>query len=110
MDQAKEEKMRKEKIREQNDITKFSYKLGIEYLEDIRFSIPLQDIFSVVDSCHFNFFEEYCPVLVKLGKDYDKHLKSEAKLKELSKYYRYQLQIWRKETKIYRPDEGVMIF
>jgi hypothetical protein len=52
-------------------------KNGKEYLEAIRFSIPLQDILTVLDSCHFNYNDEYCPVLLKLGKDYDKHLDKE---------------------------------
>jgi hypothetical protein len=49
-------------------------KTGKDYLEAIRFSIPLKDIFEVVDSCHYNYDEEYCPVLLKLGKDYDKDI------------------------------------
>jgi len=56
----------------------------------------LKDIISVVDSCHFNYFEEYCPVLLKLGRDYDKYLKDETVLAKLAKTHKYQLQIWRK--------------
>lgn len=73
------------------------YKTGKAYLEAIRFSIPLHDIFTVVDSCHFNFDEQYCPVLLKLGKDYDKHLIDADE--EQSKVHRYQLQIWLKGGK-----------
>ena len=69
-------------------------KNGKDYLEAIRFSIPLHDILTVVDSCHFNYNDEYCPVLLKLGKDYDKHLDKEEELKT-SDVHRYQLQIWK---------------
>jgi len=83
--------------RDENDIMKFSdLKTGKDYLEAIRFSIPLQDIFTVVDSCHFNYDEEYCPVLLKLGKDYDKHLMDKDEEAKLCHVHRYQLQIWKK--------------
>ena len=98
-----QEKTRKKIIRESNNITKLSNKIGSEYLEEIRISIPLQNIFEVVESCHYNYFDEYCPVLGKLGNDYDKHLiKDEALLAELRRTHRYQLQIWLKETNPWR--------
>jgi hypothetical protein len=50
-------KAMKEK-REKNDITKFrKFKMGSAYLDAIRFSIPLDGIVSIVDSCHYNYFE-----------------------------------------------------
>jgi len=48
---------------------------GKDYLKAIRNTIPLEGIFKVVASCHFNYDEEYCPVLLKLGRNYDKNLK-----------------------------------
>lgn len=66
-----------------------SYKNGKQYLEGIRFSIPTDDFFSVVDSCHFNYFEDFCPVLVQLDKK-----KAEAEKGKTEK--EYQLQIWKR--------------
>ena len=71
-------------------------KTGKDYLEAIRFSIPLHDIFTVVDSCHYNYDEEYCPVLLKLGKDYDKHMLAPEEEAKFAHVHRYQLQIWKK--------------
>ena len=45
-----QEKTRKKIIRDSNNITKLSNKIGSEYLEEIRISIPLQNIFEVVES------------------------------------------------------------
>jgi len=60
----------------------------------MRTTIKLKDYLTIVDSCHYNYYEKFCPVLVKIGKDYYKHLeKPEADMKT-PKSHRYLLQIW----------------
>ena len=59
-----DKKIKQSNIREENDIFKMnSHKNGKQYLESISFSIPTNDFFTVVDSCHFNHFEDFCPIL-----------------------------------------------
>jgi len=61
--------------RETNDIMNLSsMEFGKDYLEAIRISLPLEDIFKVVDSCHYNYDELYAPMLLKLGQYCDMKL------------------------------------
>ena len=60
--------------RAENDLQEFQQNRAKEYLDKIRFTIELNELYQVVDSCHSNHNDELCPVLLKLGKKYDSRL------------------------------------
>lgn len=57
--------------RAENNISVFhEIKTAKEYLEKIRVNLELDDVIEIIDSCHFNYFENFCPVLIRLGPNY----------------------------------------
>ena len=57
-------------------------------------------MFEVIDSCHYNHFEKYCPVLVKLGTNYRKeddiHLRGKGKELVSDDTHNHRLEVWQK--------------
>jgi hypothetical protein len=45
-----------------------------DFLEKVKLQIDLHDYLEVKDSCRYNHFEQFCPILLKLGPKYNEKL------------------------------------
>lgn len=64
--------IKKEKAKNRLDKTQFD--TTEEYIHKLRFSIPLDKLYKVYDSCMNNTMSDFCPILVEIG---EKLLKSQ---------------------------------
>lgn len=75
------------KEKHKNKLQNTQFDTTTEYIDKLRFSIPLDKLYSVKDSCLYNSASAFCPVLVKIG---DKLLKDQQN--EIT--HPYLLQVW----------------
>lgn len=61
-----------QKEKDKNRLQNTQFDTTTDYIHKLRFSIPLDKLYSVVDSCLYNSASTFCPVLVRIG---DKLLK-----------------------------------
>jgi len=40
-----------------------------DFINKVKVPIDLLGLYEIVDSCNYNISEEFCPVMLKLGKD-----------------------------------------
>lgn len=46
------------------------FKTSKEFINKVKQPINLLGLYEIVDSCNYNTSEEFCPVMLKLGKDF----------------------------------------
>jgi len=39
-----------------------------KHIKSVKFEIPTNELYEIYDSCNYNTENEFCPVLLKLGK------------------------------------------
>lgn len=57
-------------MQSQNALEKTQFDTTEEYINKLRFSIELDNLYKVYDSCCSNTESLYCPVIVKVGRDF----------------------------------------
>ena len=42
---------------------------GVDYINKIKYDVPLDNLYKIIDSCNYAEGNEYCPVILAVGKD-----------------------------------------
>ena len=42
---------------------------GVDYINKIKYDVPLDNLYKIIDSCNYAEGNEYCPVILTVGKD-----------------------------------------
>lgn len=80
------------KEKDKNRLEKTQFDTTEEYIHKLRFSIPLDKLYTVYDSCMYNTTSVFCPVLVQIG---EKLLKAQREVG-----HPFLLQVWTNEGKL----------
>ena len=57
---------------------------GVDYINKIKYDVPLDNLYKIIDSCNYAEGNKYCPVILAVGKD----IKPQQRLTD------YLLQVW----------------
>lgn len=75
----------------ENALDRTQFDTTEEYINKLRFSIELDSLYKVYDSVSSNTESRFCPVLVKIGKDFIDDQRFD---------YTYLLQVWSRAGKL----------
>lgn len=85
-----------ERQKEKNKLENTQFDTTTEYIHKLRFSIPLNQLYTVYDSCLYNSESKFCPVLVRIGDQLLREInKGEKEITDA-----YLLQVWTSSGKL----------
>ena len=95
--ESTQEEQRRKQMRKDFSAAKFETEDSKKYLKQMTFDVPLDNLYSLVDTCHSNRFCEFAPVVFKV----ECQNFIEAYCTVNNQKYDYLLQVWTKFGQLY---------
>ena len=83
---------------EANRLDKYQMSHAADYVNKIKFDVDVSELYKIIDSCHYNVDNKFCPIIVKLGKHME-NLRQEGRIKK--KHLKdFMLQVWDRDGRL----------